>query len=76
METPSMEEFSPGDGDLLSTCWCIRDMKNPCNKFCTPTVTLSSKEYMAGSLNGFYNRETRSRLKYDRWFKEATFVGE
>ena len=69
MQSPEIEEFDCSLGDLPETCWLVFDEKNPRNKFCTPVVKMSQKEYRSGKLELFDLREKLYREKYERWIK-------
>lgn len=72
MKSPEIEEINPGGGyDLLVTCWVIRDRDDVANKFCTPVVRLTEREYRNRNLSDFYSREKHFRDKYKRWLQEC-----
>ena len=66
MERPILEEGSC-DGDLLSCYLFIYDENDYLNKMETEAVRLTRREYLNGPLDGYYKREKKLKLKYEKW---------
>lgn len=68
IKTATISEQCPDDNNgLASYYWLISDSEDSRKRFCTPSVKLTRREYLARSLAGFEVRRIKAERKYKQW---------